>query len=193
MVKNTLRSVDEEFDRQISSFTAKNADSVIFNLGNPSKKVLSAGTLNKPLKLYGSKVLKKINKHGYNIKELKGLPKAVRNPIAVFKNKQGDGNYSILTTLKTTAGNFLVTINQGKGGDADFNIVTSVFGKGQENIIDWINTGFMRYVDKKKALDYLHLEARTATALNNQELLSATNIIRKFRNNNFSATSLVVG
>lgn len=192
MAKKTIRSVDEIFDKQISSFTANDADKIIFNLGNPSRKVLSAGAMNKPLKLFGSKVLKKMKKHGYGIEELKGLPKAVRNPIAVFKNKSGS-NYSVLTTLKTKNGNFLVAIEQGKGHDAEFNVVTSVFGKGKENIVDWISRGYMRYVDKKKALNYLNLEALSATAADRKELLSAANIIRKFRNNNLLGQSFVAG
>lgn len=192
MAKKTIRSVDEIFDKQISSFTANDADKIVFNLGNPSRKVLSAGAMNKPLKLFGSKVLKKMKKHGYGIEELKGLPKAVRNPIAVFKNKSGS-NYSILTTLKTNNGNFLVAIEQGRGIDANFNVVTSVFGKGKENVVDWINKGYLRYVDKKKALRYLYLEAPIATAANNKELLSAANIVRSFRNNNISAQSFIAG
>lgn len=133
-----------------------------------------------------------MKKHGYSAKELSGLPKAVRNPIAVFKNKEGS-NYSILTTLKTKNGNFLVAIKQGVDSDSDFNIVASVFGKGKDNVVDWINKGYLRYVDKNKALHYLHLEAPIATATNNKELLSAANIIRKFRNNNISGQSFVAG
>ncbi|MEG1839137.1 MAG: hypothetical protein RR220_07595 [Bacteroidaceae bacterium] len=64
----------------------------------------------------------------------------------------------------------------------DFNIVTSVFGKGKDNIINWLNKGFTTYIDKRKALDYLHLSAPIAEASNSSELSSITKIIESFVN-----------
>lgn len=94
------------------------------------------------MKLYGSKVMKKMRKHGFALEDLRDLPRAVANPIAVFNNYGKDGNRSVLTELHTANGNFLVTISLGKGGeDIDFNIVSSVFGKGEDNIVDWLNRG----------------------------------------------------
>ena len=73
--------------------------------------------------------------------ELRNLPKAVADPIAVFNNYNEDGNRSILTELRTEKGNFLVTLSTGIDQDVDFNIVRSVFGKGDNNIVDWLNKG----------------------------------------------------
>ena len=56
-----------------------------------------------------------------------------------------------------------------KGHDINFNIVTSVFGKGEENIIDWIEKGYGVYFDKKKTLDYLHHSALKAVTSGNRE------------------------
>lgn len=188
-----IKDIDVLFEKDLASYSKITADKIVFHLGRPSRKVLSAGVMDKPMKLYGSKVAKKINKHGYNINELSGLTKAVRNPIAVFKNKIGKGNYSILTSLRTNNGNFLVTLDIGKGSDANFNIVSSVFGKGHSNVVRWINSGYLRYVDKKKALKYLHLAAPIAAASNIQELYSAAKIINNFRNNNTSGQGFSVG
>lgn len=185
-----VKEIDELFEEQLSKFSPKTADRTIFNLGNPSNKVRSAGVFDKPIKLYGSKVMEKIRKHGFDKDELRGLTKAVRNPIAVFKNYERESNFSILTTLKTKNGNFLLAIETGSGSDADFSIVKTVFGKGESNVIDWINKGYLRYVDKKKALNYLHLVAPIAAASNNQELNSAAKIVKSFRNNKFSGRIL---
>lgn len=89
--------------------------------------MLSAGVMDKPMNLYGSKVAKKINKHGYNINELTGLTKAVKNPIAVFKTRQVRA-----TTLFSPV--YVLILDIGKGSDANFNIVSSEFGKGHSNI-----------------------------------------------------------
>lgn len=179
------RSIDEvnaRFNEQLDMFTDENADNTVFDLGNPSGILLSAGVVDKPMKLYGSKVAKKMKKHGFKVKELKDLPYAVANPIAVFNNYKSDTNRAILTELKTSHGNFLVTLDLGKGEDVDFNIISSVFGKEGNSVINWINEGNAVYVNKEKALDYLHLAAPIAAASNNQGLVSATNIVENFEN-----------
>ena len=146
--------------------TEENADKVTLWLGKPSDVLLSSGIENKPLKLYGNKVIKKMKKHGFALDELRDLPKAVADPIAVFDNLGRFGNRSILTELTTEQGNFLVTIDMGKGEkDVDFNIVSSVFGKGKSKIVSWIERGLTAYINKKKALNYLHHSAPLAEAL----------------------------
>ena len=180
--EESLEKVNEKFNEQLAEFTKDNTDKINFNLGSPSTKLLSAGVADKPIKLHGSKVAKKMKKHGFSIEELHDLPKAVANPIAVFDNLGKEGNRSVLTELKTANGNFLVAIDLGKGTEADFDIVSSVFGKKGHSVAAWINKGYMRYVDKKKALNYLHLSAPIAEASDNAELSSAAKVIQDFEN-----------
>lgn len=178
----SLERVNERFNEQLIEFTEDNADKINFNLGSPSAKLLSAGVADKPIRLHGSKVTKKMKKHGFSIEELHDLPKAVANPIAVFDNLGKEGNRSVLTELKTANGNFLVAIDLGKGTEADFDIVSSVFGKKGHSVAAWINKDYMRFVDKKKALNYLHLSAPIAEASDNAELSSAAKVIQDFEN-----------
>ena len=178
------KTIDREFDEKLGSFTLSDANRIYFNLGNPSRKLRMAGIEDKPIKLNGSKLVKKIRKHEYEIKELKGLSKAIRNPIAVFQNENRKGAYSVLTTLKTKDGNFLVAVDLGKGSDDNNNMVSTIFGKKKESVIRWIKKGKLKYVDKEKALRYLHSDAPIATATDTQELISAANIIRNFQNHN---------
>lgn len=178
-----LEKVNERFNEELEMLTEKNADKVALSLGRPSAVLRAAGVEDKPMKLYGSKIAKKMKKHGFTLDELRDLPNAVANPIAVFNNYGKDGNRSILTELRTKQGNFLVTIDLGKGEmDADFNIVSSVFGKGDNKIVNWINKGFATYINKEKAQGFLHLSAPIAEASANPELLSATKIIKEFEN-----------
>lgn len=202
-----IEEADRQFNEELDGLTEENADKVILSLGRPSAVLRAAGVEDKPMKLYGNKVIKKMKKHGFTLNELHNLPQAVANPIAVFNNYQKDGNRSVLTELQVGDKHILVSITIGKNGvDADFNIVSSVFGKGGTNIVDWINKGYATYINKKKALDYLHFsERRISEALNNQEgekdlawlssasqpvqqeidkqdLVSAANIVRNFEN-----------
>ena len=167
-----VEEVNERFNEQLGGLTVDNADNVVLSLGQPSKVLLSAGVENKPMKLYGNKVIKKMRKHGFALEELRNLPRAVADPIAVFNNYGEGGNRSILTELKTRQGNFLVSVNIGKDADVDFNIITSVFGKGSGNVADWINKGYMTYVDKEKALNYLHHSALRAVTSDSSRLSS---------------------
>lgn len=177
--------VNEQFNRELVGLTEENADTKIFNLGSPSSILLSAGVEDKPMKLYGNKVIKKMKKHGFALEELQDLPKAVANPIAVFDNIGRVGNRSILTELGTQKGNFLVTIDLGKGEeDIDFNIVSSVFGKDGGNVVDWIERSLATYINKEKALRYLHHPALSAEALSNSRLSSAAKIVKDFVNPN---------
>lgn len=163
-----VEAVNERFNEQLGTLTEKNADSVVFSLGRPSVVLQSAGVKNKPMKLYGNKVMKKMRKHSFALEELRDLPRAVADPIAVFNNYGEDGNRSILTELRTQQGNFLVSVNIGKDADVDFNIVRSVFGKGDENVVDWINKGLATYINKEKALSFLSHQSApiAATAAN---------------------------
>ena len=163
-----LKAVNERFNEQLGILTEKNADSMVFSLGRPSVVLQSAGVMNKLMKLYGNKVMKKMRKHGFALEELRDLPRAVADPIAVFNNYGEDGNRSILTELRTQQGNFLVTLSTGVDQDVDFNIVRSVFGKGDENVLDWINKGLATYINKEKALSFLSYQSApiAATAAN---------------------------
>ena len=172
-----------QFNEELARLTEANADKVVLSLGEPSAVLVAAGVEDKPMKLYGSKVIKKMKKHGFTLDQLRDLPRAVADPIAVFNNYQKDGNRAILTELKTKNGNFLVTVDLGKGEtDIDFNIISSVFGKGDDNIVDWIERSIATYVNKEKALNYLHHSALRAEALSSPRLISAANIIKDFEN-----------
>ena len=203
--KEDAQRVNERFNELLEELTEENADELVLDLGTPSPILRAAGVEDKPMKLYGNKVIKKMKKHGFALDELRDLPRAVADPIAVFKNYGKEGNRSVLTELKTGQGNFLVTLTLGKGHDVDFNIVTSVFGKGESNIVDWIKNGFATYINKEKTLDYLHFSGRSipeasnnrekenaqeflhhsalkAVTSDNRELSTVTKIVKDFEN-----------
>lgn len=177
-----IESVNERFNKELERLNEDNAQSVILNVGNPGEVLLSAGISDMPIRLYGNKLLKKVRKHGFEVSDVKDLPMAINDPIAVFNNYGNERNRAVLTELRTSQGNILATIEWGKGTDAEINIITSVFGKGKSNIIDWINRGLATYINKAKALEYLRISAPIAEAQDNQELYSATKVVKDFVN-----------
>ena len=186
-----ISDANEKFNEQLEGLTEENAQSVILNLGRPNNILRSAGIDDRPIRLYGNKLMKKIRKHGFDLSDIKDLPLSINNPIGVFNNYGKKENRAVLTELQTSKGNVLVTIEWGKGTDAELNIVTSVFGKGSGNVVDWINKGFATYINKEKALNYLRISAPIAEAQDNQELVSAANIVRNFENPNISDGNLL--
>lgn len=184
-MKNTpfakqLRAANEQFNNELLELTEDNANSKILWLGSPSSVLTSAGIADKPIKLYGNKVVSKAKKHGFSISDLKDLPRSVADPVAVFEGNHPN-SHSILTEVRIDDKNVLVSIEVGKDMEAELNIVTSVYGKNDNSVVKWINEGKTKYLNKEKALDYLRISAPIAEAQNN-ERLSATKIIQDFEN-----------
>ncbi len=161
------------FNSRLAGLSEGNANGVILSLGNPSSILLAAGVPDKPIRLYGNKLVKKARAHGFSPEELRDLVLNVQDPIAVFNNHGNDSNRSILTELRTRDGNFLVAVEVGKGSAADFNIVSSVFGKGDARVLNWLRQGLDTYVNKEKALRYLRLPAPIAGTIRSTRLDSA--------------------
>jgi hypothetical protein len=181
-VKFSLQETNDRFNAELATLTEENAREKILNVGTPSSILLACGIENKPIRLYGAKLLSKVRKHGYGLDDLKNLPLAMSEPIAVF-NGSKPNSFAILTELRVGDNNILVALSVGKGGhDVDFNIISSVYDKRGDSVARWVNDGKMLWVDKKKALDYFSVSAPIAEAQNNQELISTANIIQNFEN-----------
>lgn len=180
--KFSLREVNNRFNEELATLTEDNARERILNVGTPSSILLACGIEDKPIRLYGAKLLSKVRKHGYNIEDLKDLPLAISSPIAVFEGSKKN-SFAILTELRIGDNNVLAALSVGKGGhDVDFNIISSVYDKREDSVARWVNDGKMLWVDKKKALDYFSVSAPLAEAQNNQELISTTKVIQNFEN-----------
>ncbi len=69
-----IEDVNRRFNEELEGLTEENSNRIRFELGNPSEFLLSAGIPNKPLVLYGNKLIKKSQKHGFNVQDIKDLP-----------------------------------------------------------------------------------------------------------------------
>jgi hypothetical protein len=145
-----LEETNNRFNSELQNFTPQTADKTIFNLGKPSNILLNVGIEDKPLKLYGNKLLSKMKKHNFKATDLKDLPNAIADPIAIFKGSRPN-TFAILTEIKINGDNVLASLEVGKGEDINFNIITSTYGKANKSISNWINEGKLLYKDKEKA------------------------------------------
>ena len=180
-----ILGVNNKFNEELNQLS----DRSILDLGNPSVNMLAAGIENKPMRLKGTKLLGKIRKHGYEAKDVKNLPLATHNPIAIFKGSQPD-SFAILTELNIKGKNVLVTLSSGEGNDIDFNIISSTYPKDFEKVLYWINGDKGLYYDKEKALDYLRHSAPIAETTKSKALDSVAKVVKDFKNPKLSEENL---
>ena len=173
--------VNEQFNRELAELTEKNAQSKRLKLGQPSPMLSAAGVPDKPIILYGNKLLKKAKLHNFDVKELHNLPLAMQNPIAVFEGSHPN-SFATLLEIKLGGYNTLASIEVNKKGEADFNIISSLFGKESKGVTKWILDGKLLSVDKEKAQSYISVSALNADATYKNELSSAANIVKDFVN-----------
>lgn len=108
-VSFSLQEVNTRFNEELAMLTEENAREKILNVGTPSSILLACGIENKPIRLYGAKLLSKVRKHGYDLDDLKNLPLAMSEPIAVFEGSKPN-SFAILTELRVGDNNILVAL-----------------------------------------------------------------------------------
>lgn len=176
-----LIAINEQFNRELAELTEENAQSKRLKLGYPSPMLSAAGVPDKPIILYGNKLLKKAKLHNFDVKELHNLPLAMQNPIAVFEGSHPN-SFATLLEIKLGGHNTLASIEVNKKGEADFNFISSLFGKESKGVTKWILDGKLLSVDKEKAQSYISASALNADATYKNELSSATKIVKDFEN-----------
>lgn len=179
--RNLDEEVNEQFNRELAELTEENAQSKRLKLGQPSPMLSAAGVPDKPIILYGNKLLKKAKLHNFDVKELHNLPLAMQNPIAVFEGSHPN-SFATLLEIKLGGYNTLASIEVNKKGEADFNIISSLFGKESKGVAKWILDGKLLSVDKEKAQSYISASALNADATYKNELSSAAKIVKDFVN-----------
>lgn len=157
---------NEELQQQIEGTLPKGH---VYALGKPGVALLSAGIPDLPIELSADRLELKASKeyesnHPFDLENIKNLPDALNHPIAVFESRKGNGGSVILTELKQGRNNFVVAIHVRKSDksrkiDIEVNSIRSLYPKDRVGgVIEWINSGLMRWVDKEKASDFLSIQ-----------------------------------
>lgn len=107
---------NEELQQQIDGKLEKTH---VYGFGMPSAILKSAGIPSLPIELRASRLSDKSmqENHQFDMAEIKDLPRAVQNPMAVFRSATHIGSNVILTELVHEGKNFIVAIetNRQKG------------------------------------------------------------------------------
>jgi hypothetical protein len=182
---------NEELQRQVNGTLPKGH---IYGLGNPGIALLAAGVADLPIELKASRLTDKAsidykNKHPFDLSEVNDLPKAINEPIAIFKStKLNDDSKIILTELKDkNCNNFAAVLKiykdpNSRSVNIEVNDVRSIYPKDRvEEIINWIKSGnkLTLWLDKTKAHNFVSTQSPYWIGSGNKEGL-LINIINNF-------------
>ena len=178
---------NEDLQRQIDGSLPKGH---VYKLGNPSRFLQAAGFPYLPIELRADKLATKASEkyksnHPFNLTSVENLPQAIANPIAVFDSKTRIDAKVVLTELESNGDNFVVAIQVNrKVGNIEINSVRSIYPKDYvKDIYSWINDGLLKWVDKKKATDFISNSSTPANVDDkNSSFSPATKIVESFVN-----------
>lgn len=191
--EDALDEVNTKFNERLNSLMENpNQKKQELSLGYPGEFLSDAGLGNSEIIVEYSKIVRKSsdtyrNAHPFDISDIKDLPKAINSPIAVFDNTSGNNaGKVILTELKKGDNNFIAVVraterNRKGGVVLEVNEIRTLFPKESRGIVNWFNTGKTCNVNKEKALTWIEaLRTHRGTELTEQELISASNVIKDF-------------
>ncbi|MFI3268161.1 MAG: hypothetical protein R3Y51_05535 [Rikenellaceae bacterium] len=200
-----LEAVNDQFNtelqNQIDNGTPQQGH--VYHLGYPSEVLSSTGIPNLPIELNATILAKKASadyksNHPFDLNDVKDLPKAIANPIAVFESNTVKGSKVIFTELKSNGVNFVVALEvnaERKGLDSKISVnsIRSLYPKDHiQSVINWINSkdNLLLYANKEKALDWLVQQPSYSADVNSpiKGLDSATKVIENFENPKSNAT-----
>ena len=155
-----------------------------YRLGNAGSILQAAGIPSLPIELQASRLSDKAmqENHPFDLAELKDLPKAVQNPLAVFRSATRLGSFVIMTEIKHGDKNYVVALQANKKVDKlNINSIRSVYPRDSWQIINWISENLLEYVDKNRMTDWLSKQ-RFNSADVRKLLGHVKNIVNKFEN-----------
>lgn len=136
--------------------------------------------------------------HPFELEEVADLPRAIQQPLAIFRSATHVESNVILTNIKHGHKNYVVAIETNKRlGKIQVNSIRSVHYRNNMNIVGWINDGLTDYVSDELRNEWLpqtENELLSKPQYNSadvrKKLISAANIIKDFHNSNINADIL---
>jgi hypothetical protein len=106
-IEEVNRKFNDDLDRQISGTLPKG---YIHQLGTPGDILLSTGVPNLPIELSSTRLEEKSKQenHPFNIADLRDLPKALQNPVAIFAYGDPTKAQNIIVEIQSGGNNYLV-------------------------------------------------------------------------------------
>lgn len=162
----------------------------IYQLGLPGEILRSTGIPALPIELSSTRLAEKAaqRNHEFNITDVKELPKAMQNPIAVFSYGNKNKAQNIIVEIERNGKSFVVGLhlNQNRRG-LDINDIRGIFPKNNAEWLNWITHGKMLYIDKTKIQDLIDKQRTNLAEVEYLDLDSIAKIIKDFKNPNIES------
>ena len=187
--RESLESVNRRFNEELESYmSGMMATNDMLHLGNPHG-VMQIFMPSLPI-VMRQRILNKgsVKKHNVDVSSLTDMPKYLSNPIFVFQ--RNDNTLGVLTEMQDRDGKSVcVAIEldrkiQDGGEILEVNDVRPIHGRDVADIVyPIVQNGTLRWVDKKKGLDYLSSASQyVQQEIDKQALDSAAKIVENFEN-----------
>jgi len=179
-IEEINRKFNAELLQQIKGLLPKTHT---YSLGMPSVILQSAQIPDLPIELRASRLSDKAMQetHPFDLREIMDLPRAVQNPLAVFRSATHLGHYVVMTELEHGRKNFIVVLNN---KPLKINSIRSIYPKNNEQIVKWIDDELLEYMDKQKTIEWISKQ-RSNSADVRKLLNRVAKIIQNFENAKF--------
>lgn len=173
---------NKELEQQIDGTLPKGH---IYQLGLPGEILRSTGIPDLPIELSSARLAEKAaqRNHEFELSDVKGLPEALENPIAIFSYGNKDKAQNIIVEIEKAGKKFVVGLhlNQDRRGIL-VNDIRGIFPKDNAEWLNWISQGKLLYVDKNKIQDLIDKQRTNLAEVEYLDLDSITNIVKEFEN-----------
>lgn len=173
---------NKELEQQIDGTLPKGH---IYQLGLPGEILRSTGIPDLPIELSSARLAEKAaqRNHEFELSDVKGLPEALENPIAIFSYGNKDKAQNIIVEIEKAGKKFVVGLhlNQDRRGIL-VNDIRGIFPKDNAEWLNWISQGKLLYVDKNKIQDLIDKQRTNLAEVEYLDLDSITNIVENFEN-----------
>jgi hypothetical protein len=156
----------------------------IYALGRAGTILISAGIFDLDIELHSGRLKEKTAQanHPFNLADMRNLPSAIQNPLAVFDSATRPGSFVVLTELKQRNVNYVVALQGNKPkGNTRINDLRSIHPRDGRQVANWISKGLMKYADKNRMADWVSKQRCNSAEVKNL-FDHSLNIIKNIKN-----------
>ena len=158
----TSYSIDENFAKNVDDWVKNTPEDMLstspgyFRVGTTSEALQSIGARTDNIYMRKSKIGTIFEDHPeVNVDVIKKVPNILENPVLIMKSLTRSDSIVLLSEEKAKNGNSLMvalelTPKPGGRTEAEFSLVTSAYGRADENLRNLINNSELLYLDTNK-------------------------------------------
>jgi hypothetical protein len=157
----------------------------VYQLGHPGRILRAAGFPDQPIELTAKRLAEKAEQrnHIFDIADVKGLPEALQNPIAVFECGDKSKAENVIVELERDGKKFVVGVhfNQNHRG-IEVSDIRGLFNKDTAEWLNWVNHGKALYLNKEKIQALIDKQRTNLAEVEYLDLDSVAKVIESFEN-----------